>query len=100
MGRFLSGQRDRTVNATREFRWFESTPPHHIEAMMIKGLFDDGRAQSDVPVRVRGLQEALELAESGDDTVRLCKILNALLVLETGAPEWARTMIWCRDHDE
>ena len=56
----------------------------------MKGLFDDGRAQSDVPVRVRGLQEALELAESGDDTMRLCKILNALLVLETGAPEWTK----------
>jgi endonuclease YncB( thermonuclease family) len=26
--RFLSGQRDRTVNATRKFRWFESTPLH------------------------------------------------------------------------
>jgi len=61
---------------------------------MMKGLFDDGRAQSDVPVRVRGLQEALELAESGDDTVRLCKILNALLVLETGAPEWTNQIDW------
>ena len=57
---------------------------------MMKGLFDDGRAQSDVPVRVRGLLEALDLAESGDDTVRLCKILNALLILETGAPQWTK----------
>ena len=57
---------------------------------MMKGLFDDGRAQSDVPVRVRGLQEALDLAESGEDTVRLRKILNALLVLETGAPQWTK----------
>ena len=65
----------------------------------MKGLFDDGRAQSDVPVRVRGLQEALELAESGDDTVRLCKILNALLVLETGAPEWTMDIkAECRKH--
>jgi hypothetical protein len=58
--------------------------------MMMKGLFDDGRAQSDVPVRVSGLQEALDLAESGEDAVRLCKILNALLVLETGAPQWTK----------
>jgi hypothetical protein len=28
MGRFLSGQRDRTVNATRKLRWFKSTSPH------------------------------------------------------------------------
>ena len=51
------------------------------------------------PVRVRGLQEAIHLAESGDDTVRLCKILNALLVLETGAPEWAMDIkAECRKH--
>ena len=26
---FPSGQRDQTVNLTRELRWFESTPHHH-----------------------------------------------------------------------
>ncbi len=26
---FPSGQRDQTVNLTRELRWFESTPLHH-----------------------------------------------------------------------
>ena len=40
--------------------------------------------------RARGLQEAIHLAESGDDPERLCKVLNALLVLETGAPEWTK----------
>ena len=28
MGRFLSGQKDQTVNLMRELRWFESTSPH------------------------------------------------------------------------
>lgn len=29
---FPSGQRDQTVNLTRELRWFESTPLHHFGA--------------------------------------------------------------------
>ena len=62
----------------------------------MKGLFDDGRAQSDVPVRVRGLQEALDLSRSiatdqgTDESTRLVSLINALLVLETGAPQWTK----------
>ena len=45
---FPSGQRDQTVNLTRELRWFESTPLHH-ESKAASGLqpgLDAGRDEN------------------------------------------------------
>ncbi len=40
---FPSGQRDQTVNLTRELRWFESTPLHHKSVVQGLGWCEAGQ---------------------------------------------------------
>ena len=50
---FPSGQRDQTVNLTRELRWFESTPLHH-KGLIFKGKIQGSRGPAASRSAVKG----------------------------------------------